>query len=509
MFRSPTTLLVALLLPTTAAAGTPQPLPVLHRALITEVMVEPAGVEAGTGQWIELFNPFDQPLNIQGLTLQTQTGPVYPINLANELILPAGGFLVLGRSADEAINGGVHVDHAYGGAVLLQAEADTVTLLSGTQVVDAFSYGPDIGPYGLLQVKTGVSLSREPPANPDAMPDWCYGRTVYGGGGNLGTPGAANTWCDDDGDGAAEDQGDCDDTSGTVHPGATEACNGLDDDCNGLTDDGLVPPACLTRGVCEGATATCQGKAGFVCGYPASYEVVETSCDGLDNDCDGLIDYDVQPPESTSCLQAGVCAGAAWICSGAKGFICTYPATWEVTEASCDGLDNDCDGLTDEGFNLGAACTSGAGACRRSGQRVCADDGKSAVCSAVPGEASPEICDGLDNDCNGLTDEGFVDATHAVGGVCTAGTGACAVTGKYRCSDDGKALVCSAIPGPPTGEVCADGIDNDCDGETDEADCTDDRGHAGGCGATGRGAGAAGLLLPLLTLAVFRRRRAL
>jgi hypothetical protein len=84
--------------------------------------------------------------------------------------------------------------------------------------------------------------------------------------------------------------------AGAVTAG-TESCNGLDDDCDGATDDSLTTPApasvpsCAeTRGVCAGRTPTCRGAAGWACDLPALYQMVETRCDMLDNDCDGTQD---------------------------------------------------------------------------------------------------------------------------------------------------------------------------------------------------------------------------
>ena len=75
-------------------------------------------------------------------------------------------------------------------------------------------------------------------------------------------------------------------------------------------------------------------------------------CNGLDDDCDGVVDEDLQPPAAT--LQAGVCQGAVQQCGGRAGWLEPELATlpgYEDPEASCDGQDNDCDGSTDEGFD--------------------------------------------------------------------------------------------------------------------------------------------------------------
>ncbi len=75
----------------------------------------------------------------------------------------------------------------------------------------------------------------------------------------------------------------------------------------------------------------------------------------------------------------------------------------------CDGVDQDGDGDTDEDFeNLGAPCTAGIGACAVRGVEICTPDGLGTICDAVAGGPADELCNGLDDDCDGETDEGVM-----------------------------------------------------------------------------------------------------
>ncbi|MBI5883169.1 MAG: putative metal-binding motif-containing protein [Elusimicrobia bacterium] len=123
-----------------------------------------------------------------------------------------------------------------------------------------------------------------------------------------------------------------------------------------------------------------------------------------------------------------------------------FPACIPAPEL-CDGVDNDCDGDIDEDQGV-AQC--GAGACANS-VPACVD-GKLNACAPLP--ASSEVCDGVDNNCDGAVDEGL--------GSVSCGSGLCANT--VSACVGGSSQSCSPLPG--SAEAC-DGIDNDCDGVVD------------------------------------------
>ena len=489
--------LVAALCAGPAAAASPV---AWQRVVITEVLPAPAKVEPGTGQWIELQNQGSATVNLQGMVLSTKSGQFHVISAAQDLNLAPGAFLVLGRSDNAGVNGGAAVGYMYGGDLLLDPAADILMIQQNSELVDVATWGPEA-----VAVLPGASLSLEPRLTAGAVKSWCSARVPYGELGILGTPGYENTWCDIDHDGYAEDQGDCDDGDALAWPGAKETCNGADNDCDGLVDSDLERPTlrCLDGGECRDVPGVCAGVEGWKC-PDAAAEPIETTCDGFDNDCDGETD-EVEVP-SVECLQLGVCAGSSFGCAGAAGFRCSYPDTFREDEQLCDGLDNDCDGDTDEGFGAGTPCWSGLGSCARLGELVCSTDGASSACSAAPGSPAEETCgNDRDDDCDGDTDEGY-----PVSELCVVGTGACATIGKYRCGTDGRSVVCQARPDEPSDELCGDRIDNDCDGDTDEDDCRPAHASSPGCGAspvpsTPGSAGLLALLMGLVTRSARRR----
>ncbi|MFT7620999.1 MAG: hypothetical protein ACI9WU_000160 [Myxococcota bacterium] len=247
--------------------------------------------------------------------------------------------------------------------------------------------------------------------------------------------------CDTDSDNdGTPDTVDCAPKDAAIHPGVAEQCDGSDNDCSGIVDDGLGTVTC-GDGECEQELSACIGGQPTNC---ADQQAANEVCDGSDNDCDGLTDEDLG---MISC-GTGECAKTIPVCLA--GVLQSCDGTDGADFEACDGIDNDCDGATDEGLG---SIMCGEGQCAQ--QIPACSNGQSAQCPARIG-ASPEVCDNIDNDCDGATDEGL--ATDSCGlGICQNTVNTCVA---------GQTFTCNAFLGAVS-EQC-DLLDNDCDGQTDE-----------------------------------------
>ena len=285
---------------------------------------------------------------------------------------------------------------------------------------------------------------------------------------------------DDDGDGYAEDDGDCDDEDPLIYPDYPENCDGLDNDCNGIIDDGTNCFDDDGDGWTEN-DGDCDDENLDI--YPNSTEDI----DGIDNNCDGHIDEGSEFFDDD-----GDCYCESEPCYGSFEPTCTSflegdcddsdLAIFPTAHEFCNSIDNDCNGLIDDnpynGTNYypdldsdGYGDANGliASCSVLSGYVTNSDDCNDTEVLAWTGRT--ETCDYVDNDCNGLIDDGALIAYYedsdldgygnpnSVQWTCTQPTGY--VTNSDDCNDT------EALAWTGRTETC-DTVDNDCNGQTDE-----------------------------------------
>ncbi len=302
--------------------------------------------------------------------------------------------------------------------------------------------------------------------------------------------------------------GDCDETDASINPGATESCDGVDEDCDGTVDDGVTyayyyPDSDRDGyGASTGGTYTCLAPTGYATsssdcddGDASIHPGATETCDGVDEDCDGTVDdgltFATYYPDSDR-DGYGASSGGTYECAAPSGYVTSssdcddgdssiHPGATEI----CDGLDQDCDGSADDGLSFRTYyrdydgdgygnssdtvywCDTTSGYITSSGD---CDDFDSAV---YPG--AREVCNGDDDDCDGSVDEGLsfyysyddgdgdgygdpYDSDYD----CTTPSGN--VSNSSDCDDTDRSVY------PGASEDYCDGVDQDCDG-SDAEDC--------------------------------------
>jgi hypothetical protein len=312
---------------------------------------------------------------------------------------------------------------------------------------------------------------------------------------------------DADADGYLESE-DCDDGDSGTHPGAVEVCDGVDNNCDDEIDEGVLS-VFYGDGDGDGYGSTdsiieaCDPPEGYLFSgsdcddeddlvYPGAPE----SCDELDNDCDGDIDeglgslwyidgdgdgYGDDERSILSCIQPEGYIAQGSDCNDLLDSV--YPGADEI----CDGIDNNCNEDVDESGTIiwyldsdndgyGAADQPAYSCTQPEGYVENVED-----CDDTDSNISPlaiEICDAIDNDCNGISDDGaqdalswYLDADLDGFGIPTTTFMACFQPFGYSANaDDCDDTLFSTSP--VSLEYC-NGIDDNCDGTTDGTDSVD------------------------------------
>ena len=309
--------------------------------------------------------------------------------------------------------------------------------------------------------------------------------------------------------GMIEDGTDCDDLDRSVHPNATEFCDEMDNDCDGLVDE--------ERGNLFFADADGDGfgdpsVSSEACAAPLTYVADDTDCDdtdagvnpgadelcnGLDDDCDGTLDEDATEMSAWYLDydndSFGNWMAQTWSCDQPAGYVADatdcndlLSSVFPSASETCNGLDDDCDGTTDEGVKTtfyADADADGYGNVAVTEEACDPSEGfvyDSTDCDDADVDVNPgadEFCNSLDDNCDGTVDEDdavdaptwYADSDLDLYGdenntleVCTAPAGYIADATDCDDTDD--------LVNPEGIEICDDTIDNDCDGDTDLSD---------------------------------------
>jgi len=323
-----------------------------------------------------------------------------------------------------------------------------------------------------------------------------------------GDPDYLDTDSDNDGSG---DAADCEPIDASINPSAIEYCDGVDNDCDGSVDEDDAIDASTwyadsdTDGYGDPGTTTisCTADSGWVADAtdcddsdPAVYPGADEYCNGIDDDCDGAIDEGSPVDVSTWYADTD---GDGFGDAGSSQQACTQPSGYEANaldcddadgavfpgaDEYCDAVDNDCDGRVDEGAvdattwyadddgDTYGDATDSVVDCTQPSSTVAddtdCDDGDSSV-----NPSADEYCNGIDDDCDGVVDEGAVDAITWYAdmdgdgyGDPTTGVTSCDSPSGYvdvdlDCDDTDP----DVYPNAP--EVWYDGIDQNCDGRSD------------------------------------------
>ena len=248
---------------------------------------------------------------------------------------------------------------------------------------------------------------------------------------------------------------DCDDLAGAVHPGASEVCDGIDNDCSGGADDG-AGMQCRLGSAPTSCTTSCgtTGSQGCTSSCTRTPCVAATeTCNGCDDDGDGIADDGLgcRLGTTNSCVTSCGTPGSQSCAADCSGF-----SACRAASETCNDCDDNGNGMVDEGFTCrrgtSRSCTT---ACGTTGSQVCALD-----CGGYGACVATEVCNGCDDDADGVADDGFACRQ----GQTVSCTTACGTAGTQQCNASCSGFAsCSASM-----ESCGNGCDDNGNGMVDE-----------------------------------------
>ena len=301
-------------------------------------------------------------------------------------------------------------------------------------------------------------------------------------GDGYGVGGDAKCLCNPAAPYTANAGGDCNDKSPAVFPSAQEICNGVDDNCNALVDEpgaggcadyfhdgdgdgfGIEDSSKCLCGPAAKNTALVAGDCDDK--NPLRNPSVAELCNDIDDDCNGVVDDDGSAGCEVYMADEdgdgyGVATNVSCLCAPSDPYTATKdgdcddadPDAHPGKKEACNGTDDDCDGETDEGAALGCMPyhldVDGDGygvdetqcACEPGEPFGAAVDGDCDDAEEAIHPSAEELCNGIDDDCDGVTDEAF---PCAVGALLTETEpcGACGTRSRQRTCTD------ACAPGP-------------------------------------------------------------
>ena len=163
--------------------------------VMTEVMLKPMASNLPTGQWLELLNTTETPLDIEGCVLSV--GEQWSVTIDSDLVVGVQAHRVLGRLDVPGANGGVSLDWAWGNALEFPSVAGEVSLRCGDIEIDAMSYDTSADWPKEQGASMALSPYRVDATLNDEPGNWCAGALPFGAG-DFGTPGEPNPDCPGD-----------------------------------------------------------------------------------------------------------------------------------------------------------------------------------------------------------------------------------------------------------------------------------------------------------------------